>query len=222
MKRVQDVVRDWAGKHYYTLVRSNASHRKSWMDHVTAVKGEKELLLNHCEACQIISAVTATEKLGGHLAEVGVAYGASAKLIAKYAGARSLHLFDTFEGLPDIAQIDGDKFHKGQFRSNVDVVKKYVDHPQAHYYKGLFPSTADPVRDLRFSFVHLDVDLYESTIAGLRFFYPRLLTGGILISHDFLSAEGVNAAFSEFFADKPEPVIELTGYQCMIVKTGAA
>lgn len=69
------------------------------MDHVTAVKEEKELLLNHCEACQIISAVTATEKLGGHLAEVGVAYGASAKLIAKYAGARSLHLFDTFEGL---------------------------------------------------------------------------------------------------------------------------
>jgi hypothetical protein len=28
----------------------------------------------------------------------------------------------------------------------------------------------------------------------------------------------VNRAFEEFFADKPEPVIELTGYQCMIVK----
>jgi hypothetical protein len=28
----------------------------------------------------------------------------------------------------------------------------------------------------------------------------------------------VNQAFLEFFADKQEPVIELTGYQCMVVK----
>jgi hypothetical protein len=62
------------------------------------------------------------------------------------------------------------------------------------------------------------VDLYESTLSCLRFFYPRLSPGGILISHDYLTAEGVNAAFREFFAGKPEPVIELTGYQCMIVK----
>jgi hypothetical protein len=32
----------------------------------------------------------------------------------------------------------------------------------------------------------------------------------------------VDAAFKEFFADKPEPVIELAGYQCMIVKVRTA
>jgi O-methyltransferase len=66
--------------------------------------------------------------------------------------------------------------------------------------------------------VHLDADLYESTMAGLEFFYPRMPPGAILICHDYLSSEGVNAAFGEFFADKPEPVIELTGYQCLVVK----
>jgi hypothetical protein len=31
-------------------------------------------------------------------------------------------------------------------------------------------------------------------------------------------AEGVNLAFAEFFADKPETPIELIGYQGMVVK----
>ena len=67
--------------------------------------------------------------------------------------------------------------------------------------------------------MHLDVDLYESTRAGLEFFYPRMTPGGIIISHDYLSADGVNRAFQEIFASKPERPLELvSGYQCMIVK----
>lgn len=43
---------------------------------------------------------------------------------------------------------------------------------------------------------------------------------GVLISHDYLLAKGVKAAFAEFFVNKPEPVIELTGDQCLIVRLG--
>jgi hypothetical protein len=42
----------------------------------------------------------------------------------------------------------------------------------------------------------------------------------VLISHDYLLAKGVKAAFTEFFANKPEPVMELIDDQCMIVKLG--
>lgn len=42
----------------------------------------------------------------------------------------------------------------------------------------------------------------------------------MLISHDYLLAKGVKAALTEFFVNKPEPVIELTGDQCMIVRLG--
>jgi hypothetical protein len=90
------------------------------------------------------------------------------------------------------------------------------------FHKGLFPVTTEPVKDKAFSFVHLDADLYESTMAGLNFFYPRMSPGAILICHDYLTSNGVNAAFRTFFADKPEPVIELTGYQCMVVKVRTA
>jgi O-methyltransferase len=219
MKRLQDFVKDWAGRNYYNLLRYETRHRKRWMDSVTAVKRERTLLLSHCEACQLISAVTATEKLGGDMAEVGVAFGASAKLIATYAPDRPLHLFDTFDGLPYVLDRDSDRFAKGQFRCTLEDVRNYIGDRRAHFYKGLFPLTADRVRDRTFSFVHLDVDLYASTLAGLKFFYPRMCPGAILISHDYLTSDGVNTAFAEFFADKPEPVIELSGYQCMVVKT---
>jgi hypothetical protein len=70
----------------------------------------------------------------------------------------------------------------------------------------------------QFSFVNLDVDLYESTLASLEFFYPRLAKGAILISHDYSTCEGVKRAFDEFFNSRPEPVIALCGSQCLIVR----
>ena len=175
----QEIAKDLAGRNHYVLTRYEAKHRASWMDRVTSVKRERTLLLNHGEACQLISAVTATEKLGGDMAEVGVAYGASAKLIAEYSPTRTLHLFDTFEGLPAVSRRDNEKFAAGQFRSAVDDVRQYLVGKNVRFYKGLFPHTAEPVKDRVFSFVHLDADLYESTMAALRFFYPRLCSGAI-------------------------------------------
>ena len=221
VRRIQDVAKELAGKNHYVLARYETMHRRGWMDKVTAVKQERELLLTHGEACQLISAVTATEKLPGDMAELGVAFGASAKLISQYSPNRILHLFDTFEGLPAVGTLDSPKFEGGQFFPRIEDVKEYLDGKNVRFYKGLFPGTAGPVQDTVFSFVHLDADLYESTLAGLQFFYPRMCSGAILICHDYLTSEGVNTAFREFFADKTEPVIELTGYQCMVVKVAA-
>ena len=74
------------------------------------------------------------------------------------------------------------------------------------------------MQDRTFSLVNLDVDTYESTKQCLLFFYNRMSTGGIIISHDYLTAPGVQKAFDEFFSDKPEPVIETAGSQCLVVK----
>jgi hypothetical protein len=207
------------------LTRYAGAHRSAWMQSISRIKDEREFLLNYSEACQIISAVTATARIPGDLAEVGVAYGASAKLILEYSKNKTLHLFDTFAGLPAPDGSDSAKFQGGDFRSDVHSVRDYLGTSSASrvaFHVGLFPATTAPVENTTFSFVHLDVDLYQSTLDGLRFFYPRLSPGGILISHDYVSADGVNRAFQEFFADKPEPVIEVTGYQCMVVKLGTS
>ena len=68
--------------------------------------------------------------------------------------------------------------------------------------------------------MHLDADIYESTKTGLEFFYPRTVKGGMIISHDYRNRHcpGVKLAYEEFFADKPEPVVELWKTQCLVVK----
>jgi O-methyltransferase len=159
-----------------------------------------------------------TEKIGGDVAEVGVYKGGSAKLICEAKGSRRLHLFDTFEGIPRVEAIDD--FSVGQFAASLEGVRGYLEaYRDVHFYKGMFPDTADAISDARFSFVHLDVDTYESTSSCLRFFYPLMNRGGVMISHDYISVRGVRQAFDEFFKDKPEPIIEMSGSQCLIVKT---
>ena len=86
------------------------------------------------------------------------------------------------------------------------------------FHKGLFPTTAESIKNNKFSFVHIDVDTYKSTLNCLNTFYLQMSRGGIIISHDYSSVLGVKKAFDDFFQDKLEPVIELPGTQCLIVK----
>ena len=176
------------------------------------------MLLLPCEACQIMSLVDAVKNVPGDMAELGVANGSSAKMIAARAPQRVLHLFDTFNGLPVPSGRDSLRFKKGQYHHSLEKVQEYVKEGNLRFHKGLFTETTKEASGARFAFVHLDADLYEPTKAGLEFFYPRLNRGGILICHDYDTSAGVNRAFEEFFADKPEPYFDLVGSQCMFVK----
>lgn len=185
---------------YYT-----GPERLKVIDLIRQVRNETEIQQTNVEAYQIFMLVKKTAKVGGDIAEVGVYKGGSAKVICEAKGNRSLHLFDTFEGLPD--------------PWDFDAVQNYLrTYSNVYFYKGLFPATAEPTKDKKFSFVHLDVDMYGSTLYCLVYFYPRMSHGGIIVSHDYSLIPGVRKAVDEFFEDKPEAVIELSGNQCLIVK----
>jgi hypothetical protein len=107
--------------------------------------------------------------------------------------------------------------------TSLEAVQRYLSSfSRIFFHKGFFPESARELvqKSLVFSLVHLDADIYESTRAGLDFFYPRTVKGGIILSHDYrsLHCPGVKRAFDEFFADKPESVIELWKTQCLVVK----
>jgi O-methyltransferase len=180
---------------------------------------ERKCLLQPIEAAQLVLALEAVSKIPGDIAEVGSFEGVSAKLLATTDRHRTVHIFDTFEGLPKPSEQDSTGFYSGQYRASEEGVKQYLQGFNVRIYKGYFPATAGPITDKTFAFVHLDVDLYESTKACLDFFYPRMAQGGIILTHDYAARdEGVYRAFQEFFAGKPEPVIELGGNQGMVVK----
>jgi O-methyltransferase len=183
------------------------------------IRSETEFLIDDVEACQLSALVDATAKIEGDMAEVGTYNGASSKIICEVKGNRPLHLFDTFKGIPEVEEIDVGKYAVGQFDASLEAVTNYLkDYPNVFFYKGIFPTTVKPVEGKTFSFVHLDVDTYKSTLSCLEFFYSRMSAGGIILSHDYLMAFGVTKAFDEFFEEKLEPIISLTGRQCLIMK----
>lgn len=50
--------------------------------------------------------------------------------------------------------------------------------------------------DERFGFAHIDVNLYEGTLEGIRRLYPHI-AGGVIISHDCPVLSGVQHAVNE-------------------------
>lgn len=87
-------------------------------------------------------------------------------------------------------------------------------------HKGWIPERFKDVEDMKFSFLHVDVDLYDPTIDSLKFFYDRMTTGGIIMCDDYgsVSCPGAKKAFDEFFADKQENILELPSAQAIVVK----
>lgn len=202
-----------------TCLHYNDPHRRDVIDLINSIKRDVEMVLSINEAYSIYMAVKNTRKIPGDAAEVGVYKGGSAKLICEAKEDKPLHLFDTFEGIPKISSIDSTNFYTGQYVACLGSVRNFLKiYSNVYFYKGVFPSTSDPVKDKQFSFVHLDVDTYESTFQCLEFFYPRMVRGGVIISHDYINSCGVRKAFDEFFEGKVEPVIELSGSQCLIEK----
>lgn len=184
----------------------------------SARKG-RESLLSGNEAFTVFSIARAQAALDGEMAEVGVYQGCSAKIISQANGGTPLHLFDTFAGLPLPLGAEKELLHEGLYAASLSSVQAFLtDHNNVSFYPGLFPNTAEPCADTRFSFVHLDVDLKSSTLSCLDFFYPRMVQGGVILSHDYSYLDGVRSAFDDFLATRPEQVIELPTSQVMLIK----
>ena len=186
---------------------------------IRAARSGRESLLSGNEAFTVYSLARSQSHLDGEMAEVGVYQGVSARLISIASGGVPLHLFDTYSGLPDVDATEKVRMREGHYSASLSSVQAFMaDRPDITYHPGLFPSTAEPCSDRRFSFVHLDVDLKSSTLACLEFFYPRMLAGGVILSHDYSYLDGVRSAFTEFLSHRREQAIELPTSQAMIVK----
>jgi len=183
-----------------------------------ARKGRKSLMSAY-EMWMVYSFARSQSRRPGAMAEVGVFQGVSAKLICQCKGDKELHLFDTFEGLPERSHSDRNVHRTGQYATSVESVRAHLDgFENVHFHKGLFPDSAAGLEEKPYCFVHLDVDLYESTLAGLQYFYPKMVPGGVILSHDYSILAGVKKAFDEFMADKPEGLVEMPSTQCVVAK----
>lgn len=141
----------------------------------------------------------------GSTAELGVFRGDFARLINHYFPDKKLYLFDTFEGF-DARDANADrkaKYSQGTqdfTQTSVELVLEKMKHPKNCIIRKVwFPETAEGVDD-EFCFVSIDADLYQPILAGLEFFYPRLVHGGAIMVHDFNNLDylGANQAVCDF------------------------
>ena len=149
----------------------------------------------------LYSLVKSVQDKEGEIAEVGVYRGGTGKLIAK-ASPKPVHLFDTFTGLPE-ATAKVDRLVRGELaNTSVEEVRMFLaDCPNVVIYPGMFPATGGPVADKKFCFVHIDTDNYRSIAECLKFFYPRMVLGGVMVIDDYewFDCPGVKKAIDEFF-----------------------
>lgn len=176
------------------------------------------------ESYNLFSCILKSNFIKGEIAEVGVYGGGSASIIKKYKSKnKRLYLFDTFEGLKDVKDIDGNYLKNNFFAFDYEIVcNLFSKDKEITIVKGYFPESAtDEVINTKFSLVHIDVDTYESTLNSLKFFYPRLTEGGIIVVHDVFKNDqvmGVNVAISDFLSDKEEKIIDVNTSQGILIK----
>ena len=89
--------------------------------------------------------------------------------------------------------------------------------------QGLFPATAAGLETERFCLVSLDVDLEESSYAGLCWFLPRMSEGGYLLLHDYNNPRlpGVKRAVERWEAERGRlrtvPLCDVNGTLAILV-----
>jgi len=142
------------------------------------------------------------EGVPGAAAELGVYRGAFARCINQLLPERRLYLFDSFEGFGEEANAPA-SFQAAHRNTAANKVLAMMPYPETvTVMPGFFPESLHGLEE-RFCLVSLDVDFYQTTLDGLRYFWPRLETGGYLLLHDWGSPKlpGVAKALADFEAE---------------------
>lgn len=167
-----------------------------------------------------------TENVPGDTVECGAYRGATSHLICQsnVGSNKCHHVFDSFEGVSEPDEFDGTHWSKNAMAMPEQVCRETLrEFEFVKYYKGWIPERFDEVSGQKFSFIHIDVDLYQPTYDSAEFFYERLSPGGIMVCDDygFLTCPGARKAMDEYFAHK-EPVVMLTTGQGLVFKKHAS
>jgi hypothetical protein len=152
----------------------------------------------------------------GFVCELGVYRGQSLNEVARWCSPTKVYGFDTFTGLPEFWR---DGFPEGAF----DVSSEELNFEKnCVLYKGLFDQTLpvflQDVTEMA-RLIHVDCDLYSSTISALRVLAPRIRVGTVLVFDEYFNYPGwqnhEHKAFLEFLNE--------TGLDCTYLaynKTG--
>jgi O-methyltransferase len=155
---------------------------------------ENSTLVDQYRCYELWQLVAEASKLPcGDLIEVGVWRGGTGALIAKkcqLAGIReTVYLCDTFRGVVKAGLQDATYFGGEHADTAKELAVELCDSlklDRVRILEGIFPEeTGLALRNCRFRFCHIDVDVYQSASDVVGFIWPRIVPGGILVFDDY-------------------------------------
>lgn len=170
-----------------------------------------------------------TRQVGGVVIECGAYRGATSLLLALLGRINGVDqkvlILDTFEGMPAVSGYDLSR-NPGEFRPPTDQVELIQRQANAlgvrervEVHKGLFNATFTSLapRDLHFSFVHIDANIYQGTLEACAFTIPRVAPGGLVVFDDYngVCDLGARLAIDEYLIGRglrPEPLAATSAF----------
>jgi O-methyltransferase len=177
--------------------------------------------------------------LPGCVVECGVWRGGmSAGLVSILGRRRRYFLFDSFEGLPPAAPVDGaaamawQKNTTGkEYHDNCTAPPEFADRAMrlagAETYelkKGWFNETVPPFRAPEpIALLRLDGDWYDSTMVCLDHLFSQVCTDGLIILDDYHALDGCSRALHDFLSKRSATErISSFSHVCYLQKRPAA
>lgn len=173
----------------------------------------------------------------GDVIECGCWHGHSTVAIANLLAARDFsgrfHVFDSFEGgLSDFKEKDESYFKLSEQEKRAQIAQfassfEFVRDQTARFgfielHRGWIPESFASFAPRAVKFVHIDVDMYEPTLAALEFFWQELVPGGCIVVDDYNHTvfEGATRAVDEFLEAKTPGIFYKVPFcgSCFIIK----
>jgi hypothetical protein len=167
-------------------------------------------------ACRYLSRA----KVPGDIAECGVWRGGSSMICALSLlkdgdKSRRLHLYDTYEGMPDATEKDVffdnvSSIPKGALAASLEEVQENMyrtGYPKDKmvFIKGMVEDTLPAQTTGPLALLRIDTDFHDSIYHALVHLYPKLVSGGVLVLDDFGSMKGARDAVLTYFKETGNP-----------------
>lgn len=172
-----------------------------------------------------------TCQIPGAIVECGVWNGGSAAIMgaadmddAFQKELRTVWLFDSFQGLPQPGEKDGDvekqNYFPGWNTGNIRLVHEVferIGYPRekVKIVPGWFDETIvrEPIKEI--AILHIDADWYQSVKTVLELLYPHVVPGGFVVLDDYGLWPGCQRAVTDYFSEHhiSEMIIREVGKQ---------
>lgn len=158
------------------------------------------------------------QKLHANFAECGVYAGMSMYFVHDLCDKRFIGV-DSFQGVSEPGEFDTDYFKTVKLDLPIERANFILEGCRSpELYAGWIPEVFNQIDNLQYSYVHIDVDLYQPTKNSIEYFWPKIVPGGVIICDDYGSYKTIGArkAMDDFFGK--ENILELPTGQGIIWK----